>query len=161
MYPYEHGYVACVVNDVTHFQIYTNSMGTIMSSLREAYFLHLEDNYCRMIHPDENHLLDRGNYEDVVNRHFVTGKIRPYDEAHVREFLSLEHLKKALAKEDSIECRYRRSIEPGGEEWCMTTVQIAERLNGVPITAVISIRSIEALMREQADAKYQNMAKML
>lgn len=161
MYPHEHGYVACVVNDVTHFQIYTNSMGTIMSSLREAYFLHLEDNYCRMIHPDENHLLDRGNYEDVVNRHFVTGKIRPYDEAHVREFLSLEHLKKALAKEDSVECRYRRSIEPGGEEWCMTTVQIAERLNGVPITAVISIRSIEALMREQADAKYQNMAKML
>ena len=52
-----------------------------------------------MIHPDENHLLDRGNYEDVVNRHFSTGKIRPYEERSIREFMSLERLKKVLEKE--------------------------------------------------------------
>ena len=161
MYQYENGYVACVVNDVTHTQIYENSMGAIMSSLREAYFLHLGDNYCRMIHPDENHLLDRGNYEDVVNRHFATGKICPYEESSVREFLSLDRLKKALEKENSVEFKYKRSIEPAGEEWCLTTVQVSERENGVPKTAIITIRSIEALMREQADAKYHNMAKML
>ena len=161
MYQYEYGYIACVVNDVTHSQIYENSMSAIMSSLREAYFVHLGDNYCRMIHPDENHLLDRGNYEDVVNRHFVTGKIRPHDEARVREFLSIDQLKKALEKEDSVEMKYKRSVEPAGEEWCLTTVRVSERENGLPQTAIITIRSIEALMREQADAKYRDMAKML
>ncbi|MBE5889332.1 MAG: PAS domain S-box protein [Lachnospiraceae bacterium] len=79
----------------------------------------------------------------------------------MREFLSLDRLKKALEKEDSVEFKYKRSIEPAGEEWCLTTVQVSERENGVPKTAIITIRSIEALMREQADAKYHNMAKML
>ncbi|MGN1157216.1 MAG: EAL domain-containing protein [Agathobacter sp.] len=161
MYQYESGYVACVVNDVTTSHIYENSMGAVMSSLREAYFLHLGDNYCRMIHPDENHLLDRGNYEDVVNRHFATGKIRPYEESIIREFLSLERLKKALEKEDSVELKYKRSIEPAGEEWCLTMIQVSERENGIPKTAIITIRSIEALMREMADEKYHSMAKML
>lgn len=161
MYQYEYGYLACVVNDVTHSRIYQNSMSAVMSTLREAYFLHLQDNYCRMIHPDENHLLDRGNYEEIVERHFANGKIRPYDEKSVREFLSLDRLRKALEKEDSVEFKYRRSIEPGGEEWCLTTVQVSERDGNVPQTAIITIRSIESLMREQADTKYQTISQML
>lgn len=161
MYQYEAGYVACIVNDVTHSRIYESSMGAIMSSLREAYFVHLDDNYCRMIHPDENHLLDSGNYEDVVNRHFAAGKIRSNDERIVREFLSLDHLKKALEKEEYVELKYRRSIEPAGEEWCITNIRVSEREDGKPKTAIITIRSIEALMREQADSKYRNMSKVL
>lgn len=161
MYQYQYGYVGCIVQDITSSQIYENSLNNIMSSFREVYFLHLQDNYCRMIYPDENHLLDRGIYEEVVSRHFTLGKIRPYDEENVRKFLSLDNLKKALEKQDSVELKYKRSIEPAGEEWCLTTVMVSERVNGVPKTATITVRSIEALMREQSDSKYRNMAEML
>lgn len=161
MYQYENGYVACVVNDVTHTRIYESSMGAILSSLREAYFLHIQDNYCRMIHPDEDHLLNSGNYEDVINRHFANGKILPEAEKEVRNFLSLDRLKRVLEHQDSVEFKYKRNIDPAGEEWCLTTVQVCERENGVPKTAIVTIRSIEALMRENSDTRYQTMVKML
>lgn len=161
MHQYENGYVACMVTDVTHSKIYQKSMDVIMASFREVYFLHLQDNYCRMIYPDENHLLDSGNYEELVNRHFCTGKITSRDEAGVRAFLSLEHLKKELATRDSVECTYQRALPLTDEEWCLTTVQVSEREQGEPKTAIITIRSVEAVMREKTDIRFQEKTKLL
>ena len=162
MYQYQNGYASCMLQDVTHSHIYEKALGNVMLSFREVYFLHLQDNYCRMIYPDDNHMLERGNYEEVVSRHFSTGKILPQDEANVRKFLSLENLKRALKKQDEIEYKYRRSVKPTGEEWCMTTVAVSERqADGTPKTATITIRSIEALMREKEDHKRQHMAAMM
>ncbi len=160
MYQYQYGYVSCMVQDVTHSSIYEKTLNHVLLSFREVYFLHLQDNHCRMIYPDDNHLLERGNYEEVVNRHFNTGKILPFDETGVRKFLSLEHLKRVLKTEDTVEYKYKRKIG-STEEWCLTTVTVSERQDGVPKTAVLTIRSIEALMREKEDAKRQDMAKML
>ena len=162
MYQYQHGYASCVLQDVTHTHIYEKALGNVMLSFREVYFLHLQDNYCRMIYPDDNHMLERGNYEEVVSRHFSTGKILSRDEDNVRKFLSLENLKKVLSKQDEIEYKYKRSIKPAGEEWCQTTITVSDRQSdGTPKTATITIRSIEALMREKEDRKRQNMAEML
>ena len=162
MYQYQYGYAGCLLQDVTHSRIYESTLNNVMMSFREVYFLHLQDNYCRMIYPDDNHLLDRGNFEEVVNRHFSTGKILPYDEENIRKFLSLENLKRTLAKQDSTEYKYKRSVKPAGEEWCQVEVSVSERQpNGEPKTATITIRSIEALMREKEDRKRQNMAEML
>jgi len=53
-------------------------------------------------------------------------------------------------------------VLPAGEEWCLTTVSVSERQkDGTPKTAIITIRSIEALMREREDGKRRNMAEML
>ena len=162
MYQYQHGYASCMLQDVTHTHIYAKALGNVMLSFREVYFLHLQDNYCRMIYPDDNHMLERGNYEEVVNRHFSTGKIMDGDADNIRKFLSLENLKRVLLKQDEIEYKYKRSIKPTGEEWCLTTVFVAERqADGTPKTATITIRSIEALMREKEDHKRQNMAAMM
>ena len=162
MYQYQYGYAGCLLQDVTHSRIYESTLNNVMMSFREVYFLHLQDNYCRMIYPDDNHLLDRGNFEEVVNRHFSTGKILPYDEENIRKFLSLENLKRTLAKQDSTEYKYKRSVKPAGEEWCQVEVSVSERQpNGEPKTATITIRSIEALMRKKEDRKRQNMAEML
>ena len=82
-----------------------------MLSYREVYFIHLQDNYCRMLYPDENRMLERGNYEETVNRHFGTGKILPYDEEKVRKFLALENLRSELTNEDTIEYKYKTMSE--------------------------------------------------
>ena len=151
-----------MMQDVTHSRIYEKALGNVMLSFREVYFLHMQENYCRLIYPDDNGLLERGNYEEVVSRHFSTGKILGYDEENVRKFLNLENLKKALVKQDTVEYRYKRKIKPAGEEWCQTTITVSERLaDGAPKTAIITIRSIEALMRERENRKRENMAEML
>lgn len=159
--PYQKGYACCMMQDVTHSHIYESISGNIMKSFREVYFLHLQDNYCRMIYPNNNDLLNRGNYEEVINRHFELGKILPFDEANVRNFLSLDTLRKELKNNDSVEYKYKRSVEPAGEEWCLVTISVSERKDGVPKTATITIRSIEALMREKEDSKRQTMAQVL
>lgn len=161
LYQYQYGYVSCILQDVTHSHIYENTLNNILLSYREVYFLHLQENYLRMIYPDENHLLERGNYEEAINRHFGTGRILPYDKTNVRNFLSLENLREVLKKQDTAEYKYRRSIHGAGEEWCLTTVNICERINGIPKTAILTIRSIEALMREKEEIKHENMAQVL
>ena len=158
---FQYGYASCMMQDVTHSYIYENTMKNILLSYREVYFIHLQDNYCRMIYPDDNHLLERGNYEEVINRHFGTGKVLPYDEENVRRFLSLENLCAVLKEQDTMEYKYRRSVEGVGEEWCLTSINVCERVDGVAKTAIMTIRSIEALMREQEEQKYQNMTEML
>ncbi len=161
-YQYRHGYASCMIQDVTHFQIYEKAMKNILHTFREVYFVHLEDNYWRMLYPDENHLLERGNYQEAINRHFVTGKILPYEEDKIRKFLSLENLRESLQTEDTVECKYRRSVNGVGEEWCMTTINVCGRKeDGTPKTAILTIRSIEALMREKAMKKRQAMTEML
>ena len=161
LYQYEYGYVGCILRDITHIHIYENALRSIMHSYREVYFVHLQDNYCRMIYPDDNHLLERGNYEEVINRHFGTGRILKYDEENVRKFLSLENLKDMLMRQDTVEYKYRRSVDGISDEWCLTSFTVSERVGGVPKTATMTIRSIDALMREEEERKRQRMAETL
>lgn len=146
---FQHGYVSCVLQDETREHIYESTMRNILLSYREVYFIHLQDNYCRMLYPDDNHLLERGNYQELINNHFATGKIRPYDEANVRCFLSLENLREVLKTRETAEYKYRRSVNGGGEEWCLTSIHVSECVGGVPKTAIMTIQSIGSLIQEK------------
>ncbi len=158
---YRHGYAGCIIQDVTKFQVYQSTMKEILKSYREVYFVHLQDNYCRMVYPDEDQLLERGNYVELINRHFGMGRIAPYDEENVRKFLSLENLREVLTKQDMTEYKYRRNTEGVGEEWCLNSFQVYERDGAAPKTAIMTIRSIESLMREKEEFKRQSMAQVL
>ena len=114
-----------------------------------------------MVYPHGDSSINRGNYEELINRHFEAGQISLYDEKGVREFLSLENINKRLRKQDSVEYKYKRRVPDGGMEWCITTFTIAERKDGIPKTATMTIRSIESIMRENENNKRKNMAAML
>lgn len=161
LFQQQYGYIGSMVQDVTKFQIYQGTMKEILKTYREVYFVHLQDNYCRMVYPDENQLLERGNYVELINRHFGTGKILPYDEENVRKFLSLENLRNTLTKQDVTEYKYRRYAEGIGEEWCVTEFQVYEREGDIPKIAIMTIRSVESMMREKAERKRQSMAQVL
>ncbi|MDE6589708.1 MAG: EAL domain-containing protein, partial [Oscillospiraceae bacterium] len=161
LFQYEYGYVGCLLRDVTHRQLYEGAFNSMVQSYREVYFLQLQDNYCRMIYPDESMLTERGNYEAMLERHFGTGKILKYDEDAVRRFLSLANLRTALQTENSVEYRYRRSGPESPDEWCQTTVTISEREDGKPKTAIITIRSIDKLMREEEARRQEHIAESL
>ena len=161
IYQYQYGYACCMMKDETNSHVYEKVSNNIMTSFREVYYIRLQDNYCRMVYPNEDDLLDRGNYEEMISRHFESGVISLYDEKGVREFLSLENLNKALRKQDRVEYKYKRRVPEGGMEWCITTFTVAERKDGIPKTATMTIRSIESIMREKENNKRKNMAAML
>lgn len=153
-YQYEYGYLACMLRDVTHTHIYTDVLKSIMCSYHEVYYLNLQDNYYRMIYPDENNILERGNYEEAVNRHFGTGKIKKNDEDNIRRFLSLKNLREVLKEQDTAEYVYRRSTDGMEDEWCLTTVTVSERdEQGMPVIGILVIRSVDTLMWETEELK--------
>ncbi len=161
-YQYQTGYVACLLRDVTHTHMYEDALKSIMHAYREVYYIHLQDNYCRMIYPDENDMMECGNYEEIINRHFGTGKILRYDEEQIRRFLSLTNLREVLKKQDTTEYAYRRSANGVEDEWCLTSITVSERdEQGMPRIAIMMIRSIHTLMKETEDQRKQHMAESL
>lgn len=160
-YQYEYGYASCLINDVTHNHIYEDALNHIVKSYRAVYFIHLKENYVRMIYPDESQLLERGNYEEFLNRHVENGRIVDED-GNVRRVLSLQNLRNVFMVQDSVEYKYRRVVEGIGEEWCLTTITVSKReKNGAAKTAIGTIRSIEALVREKENMRKLGMSKAL
>lgn len=157
-YQYEYGYVACMLRDVTNVHIHEDALKSMLNSYREVYYLNLQDNYYRMIYPSEDNLLERGNFEESINRHFRTGKVVNKDEKKVRRFLALENLREKLTTQDSVELAYRRRTKDGEMEWSQTNVAVSERdEQGHPTVAIITIRSIDKLMKETKDKRRQQM----
>ena len=161
LYQHEYGYVACTLRDITHMQLYEGAFSSMVQSYLEVYYINLQDNYCRMLYPDESLLTERGSYEEVVERHFGTGRILPHDEANVRQFLSLAHLREALQTQNSVNYRYLRRGRDVPDEWCLTNVTISERENGRPKTAVLTIQSIDKIMKEEQQQLQRRMAETL
>lgn len=161
LYQYQYGYVGCIVKDITHTHIYKDALNSIIRSYYEVYFVHLDDNYYRMVYPDENDMMERGNYEEAINRRFETGRIIRKNEKHLRRQLSIEGLRRALAEQDSVEYKYLRRAADGNEEWCLTSFSVCERKDGHPKTVTMAIRSIEHLIREEEMRRRENMAATL
>lgn len=162
-YQYVYGYAGCILHDVTHAHLYEDALNSILHSYRYVYIVHLQDNYCRMLHPDEDNLLERGNYEEMINRHFRTGMIVKDNELNIRRFLSLDNLREQLMTKDAIECRYQRMTSDASEtEWCLTSFIVSERdADQLPKTAIMTVSCIDALMTEKEKSRRQQMAEML
>lgn len=161
IYQYCYGCFACLMQDVTDMQVQKRALSSLVNVYLEVYYIQLHDNYCRKVYPDDELIMDRGNYEGMVERHFGTGRILKYDEDNVRRFLSLEHLCQALEKEDSVYYRYRRSSAENPDEWCLASVIVSERKNGKPITAVMTIQSIDKAMKKEEQERQMRMADTL
>lgn len=79
----------------------------------------------------------------------------------MRSFLSLKNLRSVLETQNSVDYRYRRSSHDNPDEWCLTSVTISERENGKPKTAVITIRSIDKIMKEESERRQMSMMESL
>lgn len=161
LYQFEYGYVSCILNDITHIRIHENALQCVMDSYQEIYFIQLQDNSYRMVYPDKAHLLERGNYEKAVNRWFETGKLSDYDIANVKKFFSLEELRKVLKDKDTVEYKHRMRISEESEGWYLTSFCVSEREKGVPKSAVMMIRRIDELFKEEELQHRRNMAEFL
>lgn len=76
--------------------------------------------------------------------------IRDITQSHIYEdaLLSLTNIRNELRTKDTIEYKYKRRVG-NEEEWCLTTITVGERNEGIPRTATIAIRSIQELVEEE------------
>lgn len=145
-YQYQYGYIACIMKDISQSHIMEMSLKNILNMYSEIYFVHLEENHCRMIYPVTE---DGDCYSETVEQRFRDGRILGQDEKNIRAFLDRENVRNALMKQDMVEYHYQRMNRQGEPEWCLTTFTIGEREHGVPKTAIIAIRSMDAHMKEE------------
>lgn len=120
---------------------------------REVYIVNLRDNYCRMIYPDDSNEKEMGDYKQTIERHFEEGIISKESEEHIRSILQPESIRTALIGKNSVEYQYRRRKADGTMEWCATAVSVSERIDGVPVTVVMCIRSVESIVKTEEQQK--------
>ena len=149
MFPCSDAYAGVLVQDGTQIAISQQAVRSMLCAFGEIYFIHLEDNHFRMLYPDPNNMLERGNYEEAVNRHFRTGKIVADEKSRVRKELSIEYIRESLMKSPSKEIIYRRNTGENRIEWCRSIITPGEWKNGVPVTAVMAISSAEQFVNRQ------------
>lgn len=161
IYAYSEGYAGFTVQNATRDKVEEQALKGMLSACREVYFIQLEDNYYRMIYPDPASAIERGNYEEGVNRHFGTGKIISDNAENIREFLSLVNIRETLTKNGVMELQYQRSVSGASREWCRVALTAGERRNGVPVTAVMCIYSIERWLKKKEKIQISEMMQRM
>lgn len=156
-YQYAYGYAACVLKDETYTRLLNNTIHSSFAVYREIFFVHLEANYYRKVYPNGEDTSEFGDYTEAINRHFLQGIIVDEDEDMIKEFLSASNVMKQLKDKDLYERRYKRRTVSGETEWCLVSFTIGERVCGKAITATLSIRSIESMVKEEHE--YNNKLK--
>lgn len=149
-------------------RILTDVFATTVYEYEEIYFIDLQNDFFQMLYPDYQRGKEIGRYSNMVNRHFLNEKIENDNEENVRSFLLASNVKKALKEKDMIEMRYRRKKEAGVYEWYLTTFIVRERVDREPRSAVLTIRNIEDLVRNEfmlkealEQAQYANKSKTI
>lgn len=140
---YQKGYVCCVLEDETRLHTCEATMIGLVQEYQEAYYVHLQENFGRMLYPDDNRLMEQGQYEETIKIHLENGMVCPEDAPAVIEFFDTKYVLKEFETKDKIQVDYRRSDGQGGWQWCRTTVRVCDRVNGRPMSGLLTIEQIE------------------
>ena len=133
--------------------IYQKAMDSTAVSYREIYFLDLLNDKYQMVFPDADNREESGSYSEAIDKHFLSGKINCENKEEIRLFLSKDNIVNSLKKQRVLETKYRRICNNDKYEWCLITITAADYIDGVLITATMSIRSIEEMIRQEQAAK--------
>ena len=125
---------------------------SLIHSYREIYYVDLESNYYYMVYPDSENA-ESGDYDNAIDEHFFTGRIHDGDEEKIRLFLSRVNLKERLSDKDFIQYRYRRLNSNKEYEWCLNDFSVCKRKDGVPVSAIMAIKSIDNVMKTEESLK--------
>ena len=138
-----------MISELRDQELLRTALQSTASSYREVYMLDLANNYYRMIYPDNHNAAARGNYRELLKKRVVFSETDSRLQGDIRERLQPEQIQKALMDENVVEYRYIRNMPEGGQEWCVVTYTVNERENGVPVSVVMGVRSIENIIRSE------------
>lgn len=140
---YQKGYVCCVLEDETKVHMCEATMNQLVQEYKEVYYVHLQENFGRMLYPDENRLMEEGQYEGMIQVHIENGTIHSEDVHKAKEFFDMKHVLKEFETKDSISVEYRRRGTDDTWEWCRTTIQVCDRVDGKPMSGLLTVKKIQ------------------
>jgi len=139
---YQKGYICCMLEDETRIHMCESALNQLVKEYIEVYYVHLQENFGRMLYPDDNHLMERGRYEETVKIHLDNGTICQEDAAKVIEFFDTAHVLMEFETKDRIQVEYRRKTAEDTWEWCRTTISVCDRVDGKPMSGLLTVEKI-------------------
>jgi signal transduction histidine kinase/DNA-binding response OmpR family regulator len=133
--------------------IYQLSMESTMQAYREVFFINLKNNTYQIVYPKNARTNREPDYQRAITKFIDDGILCCHDEAAIRKFLSIENIRTELRDKESVETRCKHKDSNGELEICIVTINIAERSNGIPTSATMSIRSIENVLRQEENQR--------
>lgn len=131
-----------MLEDETRIHMYEATINQLVKKYKEVYYVHLQENFGRMLHPDQNHLMERGRYEETIRVHIDNGTIYPEDVEVVKTFFNTAHVLKEFETKDKIQVEYRRKGKEGDWQCCRATICVCDRVNGTPMSGLLMIEAI-------------------
>ena len=132
-------------------QWYGNIVSSTLQAYYEVYYVNLSDNTCKRIYPwyiEDNEFID---YTNEVNRRISGNIICNNSEEDVSTLLAVDNLKCELKHKDKTEYRYKRQVANGVFRWCLVSVVVEKRKNGVPVSVILMIRDIEEVIKKEIE----------
>lgn len=133
--------------------IIEQALSSILYSYREIYFIQFRERSINMIYP--TYVSDRFEYNyETISKDRIDSI--PEDENNIGEitqFFDLNRARIELMSHDSVECKYSVRIGEEEREWQSATFIIQEKQGSIPVSAFLTIRSIQDLLSKEQDAK--------
>ncbi|MGN0480292.1 MAG: hybrid sensor histidine kinase/response regulator [Lachnospiraceae bacterium] len=107
--------------------LYELVLKSSLQTNREIYYVDLDADYYQMIYPNIDSTVARGCYSKSVTEKLDNGFIIDDSGCEVRDFLSINNLKKSLAIDENTEYAYCRKPRGKGPEWNLTVITVCER----------------------------------
>lgn len=158
LYQYRPGYAGLILQDVTKTYIYESILKSSMTSNRRVYFVQLEDDYYRMVYPDENSMLEQGRYTKAVSNMIQNGGVR-YEAEQLAEFLTIDGIRRNLQYKNEAEYCYSREKLDGTTGWYVVRLNVGERSDGVVQTVAMTMESIADISKWKQEQDGKNWWK--
>lgn len=136
----------CLQQDAMQSYIHEIALKSVMLAYQEMYFVHLEENYYMKIYPMRENITQGGHYEKAAAQYFFDEPI--LQENDVWNIVSAEKVRDALMHQDIAQYRYKKQKGSDDCEWCLVTLTVGEREKENPKTAIMTIRSIDDIVKE-------------
>ena len=96
-----------------------------------------------MLYPDKDRLMEQGEYKGTIQVHIENGVIHPEDVEVAKEFFDMKRVLKEFETKDLISIEYRRKGSNGIWEWCRSSIQVCDRVNGKPMSGLLTVKRVE------------------
>lgn len=130
-------------------ELISKSLLLTSSIYREIYTVDLDEDFYRILYSDKQDVKMSGSYCEMVEERILSGELKSDPPEDIRKFLRAELIKEALMNTDSVEYQYSRRDKDGEMERCTTLIAVSSRKDGVPVSVVMGIRSIENLLQRE------------
>lgn len=129
--------------------VYQSTINSIAKAYRAIYCIQMDKDICQLVYSEEGGEEEKGNYSEMIARHFDNGMVAKDNRSEIEAFLCMENIVQMLKGQDYGEVSYQRRNQDGNWEWCLCTVIAAKRENMIPQTVVLTIQSIQEKVEKE------------